>query len=97
MGLFGITASTEFGGLGLSYLCQCLVVEEMTRASPSVAANYLSQSNLCINNLDKNGSPEQKARLLPPLCSGNLCGALAMSEPGAGSDVIGGMKSTAIR
>merc|ERR1712192_32612 len=97
MGLFGITASSEFGGSDMTYLDQCLVNEEMTRVSPSISASYGAQSNLCINNINQNGNDEQKSRFLPSLCSGQLCGALAMSEPGAGSDVIGSMKLTATR
>lgn len=94
-GMFGITASSKYGGTDMAFMDQVIVVEELTRASPSIAASYLAQSNLCINNLNTNGTEEQKVRLLPALCRREACGALAMSEPGAGSDVVGGMATAA--
>jgi isovaleryl-CoA dehydrogenase len=91
MGLLGITVGEEYGGSGLGYLAHCVAMEEISRASASVGLSYGAHSNLCVNNLWLNGSDEQKARFLPKLCSGEWVGALAMSEAGAGSDVVGAM------
>ena len=88
MGLLGITVSEEDGGSGMGYLAHCIAMEEISRASASVALSYGAHSNLCVNQLKINGSPEQKANYLPKLISGDHIGALAMSEPGAGSDVV---------
>ncbi|XKF14472.1 isovaleryl-CoA dehydrogenase [Halomonas sp. BLK-85] len=88
MGLLGITVSEEDGGSGMGYLAHCIAMEEISRASASVALSYGAHSNLCVNQLKINGSPEQKASYLPKLISGDHIGALAMSEPGAGSDVV---------
>jgi isovaleryl-CoA dehydrogenase len=88
LGLHGITVSEEDGGAGLGYLEHCVVIEEMSRASGSVALSYGAHSNLCVNQIARNGNKEQKARYLPKLISGEHVGALAMSEPGAGSDVV---------
>lgn len=88
MGMLGITAPEEFGGLGLGYLDHCLVMEELSRASGSVALSYGAHTNLCINQIVKNGTQEQKEKYLPKLISGEDVGALAMSEPGSGSDVV---------
>ncbi|TVP51491.1 MAG: isovaleryl-CoA dehydrogenase [Halomonas sp.] len=88
MGLLGITVSEEDGGSGMGYLAHCIAMEEISRASASVALSYGAHSNLCVNQLKINGSPEQKAKYLPKLISGDHVGALAMSEPGAGSDVV---------
>eukprot|EP01116_Phalansterium_solitarium_P017108 TRINITY_DN4133_c0_g1_i2.p1 TRINITY_DN4133_c0_g1~~TRINITY_DN4133_c0_g1_i2.p1 ORF type:complete len:428 (-),score=167.93 TRINITY_DN4133_c0_g1_i2:25-1308(-) len=88
MGLLGVTAPQEFGGLGMGYLEHCLVMEEVSRASASVGLSYGAHSNLCVNQLVRNGTPEQQKRYLPKLISGEHVGALAMSEPGSGSDVI---------
>ncbi len=88
LGLHGITAPEEFGGLGLGYLHHCVALEEVSRASASVGLSYGAHSNLCINQIVRNGSPGQKARYLPKLISGEHVGALAMSETGAGSDVV---------
>ncbi|KAL3530596.1 hypothetical protein ACH5RR_009918 [Cinchona calisaya] len=87
-GLHGITVPEEYGGLGLGYLEHCMAMEEISRASGSVALSYGAHSNLCINQLVRNGTPAQKKRYLPKLISGDHVGALAMSEPNAGSDVI---------
>src|SRR6201994_2294326 len=89
LGLHGITVKEEFGGLGLGYLEHVVVMEEISRASASVGLSYGAHSNLCINNLYLNGSEAQRRKYLPKLCSGGFVGALAMSEPGAGSDVVG--------
>ncbi len=88
LGLLGITVSEEFGGAGLGYLAHCLAVEEISRASASVGLSYGAHSNLCVNQIFRNGNDEQRSRLLPKLISGEHLGALAMSEPGAGSDVV---------
>ena len=88
MGLLGITVSDEDGGTGMGYLAHCIAMEEISRASASVGLSYGAHSNLCVNQLKINASAEQKARYLPKLISGEHVGALAMSEPGAGSDVV---------
>ncbi|MCE0731553.1 isovaleryl-CoA dehydrogenase [Halomonas sp. G15] len=88
MGLLGITVSEEDGGTGMGYLAHCIALEEISRASASVGLSYGAHSNLCVNQLKINASPEQKAKYLPKLMSGEHIGALAMSEPGAGSDVV---------
>jgi isovaleryl-CoA dehydrogenase len=88
LGLHGITVTEEYGGAGLGYLAHCVAMEEISRASASVGLSYGAHSNLCVNQLNRNGSPEQKRKYLPKLISGEHVGALAMSEPGAGSDVV---------
>jgi len=87
LGLHGITVEEEFGGSGLGYLAHCVAMEEVSRASASVGLSYGAHSNLCVNQIRRNGSEAQKRRYLPGLISGENVGALAMSEPGAGSDV----------
>ena len=89
MGLLGITVEDDFGGAGMGYLAHCVAVEEISRASASVGLSYGAHSNLCVNQIRRNGSAEQRQRYLPRLISGEHVGALAMSEPGAGSDVVG--------
>src|SRR5687768_14709098 len=88
LGLHGVTVSEEDGGAGLGYLEHCVAMEEISRASGSVGLSYGAHSNLCVNQIFRWGNAEQKARYLPTLISGEHLGALAMSEPGAGSDVI---------
>ncbi len=88
MGLLGITVSDEYGGAGLGYLAHVLAMEEISRASASVGLSYGAHSNLCVNQINRNGTPAQKAQYLPKLISGEHVGALAMSEPNAGSDVV---------
>ena len=88
MGLLGITVAEEFGGAGLGYLAHVVAIEEISRASASVGLSYGAHSNLCVNQINRNGTPAQKARYLPGLISGEHIGALAMSEPNAGSDVV---------
>ncbi|MDO5621980.1 MAG: isovaleryl-CoA dehydrogenase [Paracoccus sp. (in: a-proteobacteria)] len=88
LGLLGITVSEEFGGSGMGYLAHTIAVEEIARASASISLSYGAHSNLCVNQIKLNGSDEQKAKYLPKLCSGEHIGALAMSEEGAGSDVV---------
>ena len=89
LGLLGITVDEEYGGAGMSYLAHVVAVEEIARASASVSLSYGAHSNLCVNQVKLNGSDEQKRKYLPGLISGENVGALAMSEPGAGSDVVG--------
>jgi isovaleryl-CoA dehydrogenase len=96
MGLLGITVEEEYGGAGMGYLEHCVAMEEVSRASASVGLSYGAHSNLCVNQIRRNGSEAQKRRYLPKLISGHHVGALAMSEPGAGSDVVG-MKTRADR
>jgi isovaleryl-CoA dehydrogenase len=96
LGLLGITAEEEYGGIGLGYLAHIVAMEELSRASPSVALSYGAHSNLCVNQIRRNGTTAQKARYLPKLISGEHVGALAMSEANAGSDVVG-MKLAAER
>ena len=88
LGLLGVTVSTDYGGSGLGYLAHVVVMEEISRASASVGLSYGAHSNLCVNQIYRHGTAEQKMTYLPPLCSGEHVGALAMSEPGAGSDVV---------
>ena len=89
LGLLGITVSEEYGGSGMGYLAHAVAVEEIARASASVSLSYGAHSNLCVNQIKLNGSEEQKRKYLPRLISGEHVGALAMSETGAGSDVVG--------
>ncbi|MBS4638711.1 isovaleryl-CoA dehydrogenase [Aeromonas media] len=96
LGLHGITVAEEYDGVGLGYLAHVLVMEQVSRASASVGLSYGAHSNLCINQIHRHGTPDQKARYLPDLVSGKHVGALAMSEPGAGSDVVS-MRLTAVR
>lgn len=88
MGLLGMTVSEEYGGASLGYLAHILVMQEISRASASIGLSYGAHSNLCVNQINLNGNEEQKARFLPKLISGDYVGALAMSEPNAGSDVV---------
>ncbi|UYB52213.1 isovaleryl-CoA dehydrogenase [Xanthomonas sp. AM6] len=87
-GLLGLTVEEEYGGSAMGYLAHVVAMEEISRASGAIGLSYGAHSNLCVNQLRKNGSEAQKARYLPRLCSGEHVGALAMSEPGAGSDVV---------
>jgi len=88
MGLLGITAEEQYGGTAMGYLAHCVVMEEISRASASVGLSYGAHSNLCLNQIHKNGNEQQKLKYLPGLCNGNHVGALAMSEPNSGSDVV---------
>ena len=89
LGLLGVTVSEEYGGTGMGYLAHIIAVEEISRASASVGLSYGAFSNLCVNQIHRNGSEAQKRKYLPKLIAGEHVGALAMSEPGAGSDVVG--------
>ncbi len=88
LGLLGITVEEEYGGSGLGYLAHCVAMEEISRASAAIGLSYGAHSNLCVNQIGRNGNAEQKKRYLPKLISGAHVGALAMSEPNAGSDVV---------
>src|SRR5436853_1486557 len=88
LGVHGITVEEEWGGAGLGYLEHCVAMEEISRASGSVGLSYGAHSNLAVNQIRRNASAEQKRRYLPGLVAGTQVGALAMSEPGAGSDVV---------
>ena len=88
LGLLGITVEEEWGGAGLGYLAHCVAVEEISRASAAIGLSYGAHSNLCVNQIRRHGTDEQKRRYLPKLISGEHVGALAMSEPNAGSDVV---------
>jgi isovaleryl-CoA dehydrogenase len=88
LGLHGITVEEEYGGVGMGYLAHCVAMEEVSRASASVGLSYGAHSNLCVNQIRRNGNEAQKRKYLPDLISGAHVGALAMSEPGAGSDVV---------
>ncbi len=89
LGLLGITVEEEYGGTNMGYLAHVVAMEEVSRASASIGLSYGAHSNLCVNQIRRNGSEAQKRRYLPALISGDAVGALAMSEPGAGSDVVG--------
>src|SRR5437763_5397572 len=88
LGLHGITVEEEYGGAGMGYLAHCVAMEEVSRASASVGLSYGAHSNLCVNQIRRHGSEAQKRKYLPKLISGMHVGALAMSEPGAGSDIV---------
>jgi isovaleryl-CoA dehydrogenase len=96
LGVIGMTVAEEYGGTNAGYLAHVVAMEEISRASASVGLSYGAHSNLCVNQIHRNGTPEQKRRYLPKLVSGEHVGALAMSEPNAGSDVMG-MRSRAVR
>jgi isovaleryl-CoA dehydrogenase len=95
MGLLGVTVPEQYGGSGLGYLAHLVAMEEISRASGSVGLSYGAHSNLCVSNLYANATEAQRQKYLPKLCSGEWKGALAMSEPGAGSDVVGSMSCRA--
>ncbi len=88
LGVLGITVPEEFGGVNMGYTAHVVAMEEISRASASVGLSYGAHSNLCVNQINRNGTDEQRAKYLPKLVSGDHVGALAMSEPGAGSDVV---------
>ncbi len=96
LGLLGMTIPGEYGGSEMGYLAHLVAMEEISRGSASVGLSYGAHSNLCVNNLYKHANEAQRQKYLPKLCSGEYVGALAMSEPGAGSDVVGSMACTAV-
>src|SRR5947207_12911027 len=89
LGLLGVTVEESYGGTAMGYLAHIVAMEEISRASASIGLSYAAHSNLCVNQIRRNGSEAQKRKYLPKLVSGEHVGALAMSEPGAGSDVVG--------
>src|SRR5262245_14901248 len=89
LGVLGMTVEEEYGGTAMGYLAHIVAMEEISRASASIGLSYGAHSNLCVNQIRRNGSAAQKKHYLPKLVSGEHVGALAMSEPGAGSDVVG--------
>ncbi|HKT29944.1 isovaleryl-CoA dehydrogenase [Dyella sp.] len=91
MGLLGVTVPEEYGGSGMGFLAHMVAMEEISRASGSVGLSYGAHSNLCVQNIFHNGNEAQRRKYIPKLCTGEYVGALAMSEPGAGSDVVGSM------
>jgi isovaleryl-CoA dehydrogenase len=97
MGLLGITVPESYGGSGLGFLAHLVAMEEISRASGSVGLSYGAHSNLCVQNIFHNGNEAQRRKYVPKLCSGEHVGALAMSEPGAGSDVVGSMACKAVK
>jgi isovaleryl-CoA dehydrogenase len=97
LGLLGITIPTEYGGAGLNYLAHVVAMEEISRASASVGLSYAAHSNLCLSNLFRHANESQRRKYLLKLCRGEWIGALAMSEPGAGSDVVGSMSCHAAK
>jgi len=97
LGLLGLTIPGEYGGSEMGYLAHLIAMEEISRGSASVGLSYGAHSNLCVNNLFKHANEAQRQKYLPKLCSGEFVGALAMSEPGAGSDVVGSMSCTAVQ
>ncbi|KAK7862717.1 hypothetical protein R5R35_005992 [Gryllus longicercus] len=88
MGMLGVTVSSDYGGSNMGYLDHCIIMEELSRAAGGIALSYGAHSNLCVNQIHRNANEEQKNKYLPKLCSGEHIGALAMSEPGSGSDVV---------
>src|SRR5690606_20326888 len=96
LGLLGITAPTEYGGSGMDALAAVIVHEELSASDPGFGLAYLAHAMLCVNNAAQNASDEQKKRILPKLCSGEWVGAMAISEPAVGTDVMG-MEATAVK
>src|SRR4029077_9540239 len=94
-GLLGVTVQREYGGRSLGYLSHLIATEEISRASASVGLSYAAHSNLCMDTLSRHGSETQRQRYLPKLCSGEFVGALAISEPNAGSDILGSISCRA--
>ncbi|MBI2760387.1 MAG: acyl-CoA dehydrogenase family protein [Chloroflexi bacterium] len=97
LGILGVTVAPEYGGAGFDLLAGVLSIEQIARFSGSIALSYGAHANLCVNNLFRNGDDAQRRRYLPALCDGNAIGALAMTEPEAGSDAVGGMQARAVR
>ena len=97
LGLLGITAPTELGGSGQDEFAQALVTEIISKWNPAVGLSHGAHDNLCLNNILRNGSEQQIRKYVPGLCAGELVGALGLTEPGAGSDALGSMATTAVR
>ncbi len=97
MGFLGVTAPTQLGGAGGDFFTSGLITQGLARWNPAIALSYVAHENLCLNNIARNGSDEIRTRFLPRLCDGSAIGALALTEPGAGSDALGSMSTTARR
>lgn len=97
LGMLGITIDEKYGGSGQGILMQTLAVEQLSRISPALGMTYGAHSNLCANNIHKNGNEAQKLKYLPPMCTGERVGALCLTEPNAGSDALGGMRTVAVK
>lgn len=95
MGYLGLNVPTQYGGAGLDFTSACMITEELTRANAAIGLTFLAHDNLCVNNIYRNASEEMRQKYLPGLCDGTLIGALGLTEPGAGSDALGAMKTTA--
>jgi len=97
MGYLGLMVSPEFGGAGLDFTSACLITEQLSRASAAIGLSQVAHDNLCVNNIYRNASDDLRRKYLPGLCDGSLVGALGLTEPGAGSDALGSMRTTARR
>jgi len=97
MGYLGLNVSPEFGGAGLDFTSACVITEELSRASAAIGLSQVAHDNLCVNNIYRNANDELRRKYLPGLCAGKLIGALGLTEPGAGSDALGSMRTTARR
>lgn len=95
MGYLGLNVSPEYGGAGLDFTSACVITEGLSRASPAIGLSHVAHDNLCVNNIYRNANDDLRCRYLPGLCSGSLIGALGLTEPGAGSDALGSMRTTA--
>lgn len=95
MGYLGLNVPTQYGGAGLDFTSACIITEELTRANAAIGLTFLAHDNLCVNNIYRNANEETRRKYLPGLCDGSLIGALGLTEPGAGSDALGSMKTTA--
>lgn len=96
-GFMGVNVPTEFGGAGADFVSECLVTQAIARWNPAIGLSYAAHENLCLDNVYANGSDDVRERYVPGLCDGTLVGALGLTEPGAGSDALGGMRTTAVR
>lgn len=96
-GFLGVNVPTELGGAGADFVSECLVIQAISRWNPAIGLSYAAHENLCVDNIVANGSDELRRRYVPGLCDGTLVGALGLTEPGAGSDALGGMSTTAVR
>ena len=96
-GFLGVNVPTELGGAGADFVSECLVIQAISRWNPAIGLSYAAHENLCVDNIVANASPQLRERWVPGLCDGTLVGALGLTEPGAGSDALGGMRTTAVR
>ncbi|MGF6863050.1 alkylation response protein AidB-like acyl-CoA dehydrogenase, partial [Rhodobacteraceae bacterium MBR-64] len=95
MGYLGLNVPPEFGGAGLDFTSACIITEQLSRASAAIGLSQVAHDNLCINNIYRNANDDLRRKYLPDLCKGKLVGALGLTEPGAGSDALGSMRTTA--